>query len=136
MATFRFVVMFSLNSFGYVFLCLFSFVITFHNKRSSFSRAFCFLFWFVRGCFGLFACTFFFVCQTLNVNFFLSFLFWFEFGFVVLFCFALATQYFAAHAGAVRDLNVFGSVKFGFLLELFRLLLLLLRVLSVCLWHN
>lgn len=114
---------------------MFSFVITFHNKRSSFSR---FVFYF-----GLFAVVsvcllapFFFVCQTLNVNFFLSFLFWFEFGFVVLFCFALATQYFAAHAGAVRDLNVFGSVKFGFLLELFRLLLLLLRVLSVCLWHN
>lgn len=127
MATFRFVVMFSLNSFGYVFL--FCFVITFHNKR--FSSHFVFYFWFARmfRVSFLFACTFF-VCQTLNVNFLIS-LSCFGLSLVLLFLFCFSYTILLS-SRAVRDLNVFGSVKFGFL----PIALACCSVLSVCLWHN
>lgn len=95
------------------------FVITFHNKRSFSSSSLrrTLELGQVRAIFRvsfLFACTF--VCQTLNVNFlFCHSLSCLVLLLLLLFCFSY-TILFSAHA--VRDLNVFGSVKFGFLLAL------------------
>lgn len=96
------------------------FVITFHNKRSFSSSSLrrTLELGQVRAIFRvsfLFACTF--VCQTLNVNFPFCHSLLIGLSLVLLllllFCFSY-TILFSAHA--VRDLNVFGSVKFGFLL--------------------